>query len=110
MVAEGELDRGRQGHGKEVIGVVPGLGGGEAGRGQERGNSVRREFVTVFGMYGFARVETVKVKAGPDEVGRDGGDLVGEGLEMHFDARLDWVPTGVRGGILLTRSLRRVRG
>ena len=72
---------------------MPGLGGGEVGGGEEGGYAGAGEFVTVFGVYGFAGGE-VEVEGGGGGGGGDVDLLGGEGFEVHLDAGFGWVPTG----------------
>ena len=99
---------------KRFCGVGEGVGGGEAGGGEQGGDACAGEFVTVFGVDGFAGGEV----QGEGGSGGGGGDvdLLGrEGFEVHLDARFGGVPDGRGGGswrrskLASSSRLRRVR-
>ena len=69
------------------------MGGGEAGGFEESGDCGGGEFVTVFGMYGFALSE-VQFEGWCGGGSGDVDLLGGEGFEVHLDAGFGWVPTG----------------
>ena len=66
-----ELDRFGEGDGEAVVGIVPGLGGGEAAGVEERGERCGGELVAVFGVDGFAGGEV----EGEGWAGGVGGDV-----------------------------------
>lgn len=85
------LDGAGEGDGEGVFGVAPGAGGLEAGGGEEAFEGVGAEFVTVFGMNGFAGDE-VEGEGGAGGVGGDADLLAAERDKMHFDAGVGGVP------------------
>src|SRR6202161_3449483 len=74
-----------------MVGVLPGVGGGETGGGEKGCDRGGGELVAVFGVDGFTGGE-VEGKGGARDVHGDVDALVGEGFEVHLDAGLGGVP------------------
>ena len=84
-------DGGGEGYGEEVLRVGEGAGGSEAGVVEQRGDGGGGEFVTVFGMNGFAWGE-VQGEGWGRGVGGDVDGLRGERFEVDLDAGLQGIP------------------
>ena len=88
------LGCGGEGYGEEAVGILPGVGGFEAGAGQEFFYGGGSELVAVFGVDGLALCEG-QGEGWPGGVCGDVDALGDCRFEVHLDAGLDVVPEGL---------------